>query len=89
MPSKQIEYDIEKRILDKLSLWLNDSIALCEMADIRKSTAVAIVMRGLLWCLISGLIQKGSSKADFLEIAATNWDIVMAAKPKLESDGRL
>lgn len=82
----QIEYDIEKRILDKLSVWLTDSFALCEMANIRTSTATAIVMRALLWCLISGLMQKGSNKRDFLEVCGTNWDLVLKHRPKLDED---
>ena len=77
--------DIENRILDKLSVWLKDSFALCEMAELSKSVATTIVMRSLLYALITGLIQKGASKADFLEIVGTNWDLVT----KLKSDRRL
>ena len=75
-----IRDDIENRILDKLSLWLKDSFALCEMADMGSNLATAIVMRALLYALITGLIQKGSNKADFLEIVNTNWDIVAKLK---------
>jgi hypothetical protein len=73
----EMEKDIEKRIIDKLSLWLKDSFELCEMAEIRKSTSVAIVMRALMFSLLLGLVKKGSSKADMLEVMGNNWDILV------------
>lgn len=81
----ELENDIEKRILDRLSVWLNDSFALCEMGNLRSSTSAAIVMRALLWALISGFIQKGAKKDDLLDVVDTNWDLVWKAKSRLEN----
>lgn len=79
-----IEYDIEKRILDRLSLWITDSIALCEMGNLSHSRTTTIVMRALLYALITGLIQKGANKSDFMEIVSTNYDMVHKLKSRLE-----
>lgn len=81
----QIEHDIEKRVIDKLALWLKDSCALCEMAQLSNSRTTVIIVRSLLFAMLSGLIQKGASKADVMEIISTNWDMI----DNLRKQGRL
>ena len=51
----EAEKDAERHIIDKLGVWMTDSFARCELADIRTSTSVAIVMRALLFALIIGM----------------------------------
>jgi hypothetical protein len=76
----QVHIDIEKRIIDKLALWLTDSFALCEMAEMRKSTATAIIMRALMYCLLTGFAKKASDKADVMEVISTNWDLLINSR---------
>lgn len=75
-----IEQDVEKRIIDKLALWLKDSFALCEMVDMPKGKATVIVMRTLLFALLAGLAKKGSNKQDVMEVISTNWDLLIERK---------
>lgn len=77
------EKDVEKRILEKLGNWLDDSFALCETANIRNSAATAIVMKALMWPLILAMIKKGARKDDLLKVVSNNWDIVWKHNPRL------
>jgi len=76
----EAEKDAERHILDRLGIWLTDSFERCALADLRKSTSSAIIMRALMYCLIIGMIRKGASKADMMEVFSNNWDMMKDKK---------
>lgn len=78
----EAEKDAERHIIEKLGQWITDSFARCELADIRKSTAIAIIMRALLYAFIIGLMRKGANKEDMLKVFSNNWDMMKDVQEK-------
>jgi len=78
--------DLEKEVADKLSGWIKDSMVRLETARVSNTKAAAIVMRSLLYALISGLMQKGATKAEFLEVSGANWDVVAEIRGKIQKE---
>jgi hypothetical protein len=80
----QLDQDIEKRIIDKLAMWLTDSVALYKMAEIRESTGTAMIMRALMYALLTGFARKNHHKADVMQVISTNWDLLVQSRKEQE-----
>lgn len=76
--------DVEAQVNADLSDWLTDSLALCEAEGLSNVDSTSVVMRALLYCLLSGLMRKGAKRDDILAVVSANWDVLSEARNKRE-----
>lgn len=70
------EEDVEAKIIKNLNSWLKDSLIICSEAHLTKFETTSVIMRALLWVLLSGLMEKGARLDDVLKVISANWNIL-------------
>jgi hypothetical protein len=74
--TSQMERDIAIRVAEKLFLWVKDSVALCEMAEIPARNALSILVCELSKSLVSGARTIGMDKEELFFLLREMWNDV-------------